>query len=84
MTRPKWGKEKERVVQTGYYAEHRCIPCGNGYWNELPDTVTYATPVCCGKPTVPTGRVQKDGYLLSVVLKYTCAAATKRRVYDRR
>lgn len=59
---------------TGYFAEHRCIQCGNGFWNELPDTVAYYTPMCCGKRTVPTGRVQKDGYLLSIVAKHKEAA----------
>ena len=60
--------------QTGYFAEHRCIPCGNGSWDELPDTVTYMTPICCGKRMVPTGRVQKDGYLLSIITKHAEAA----------
>lgn len=50
-----------------YYAEHRCIPCGNASWNKLPDTSGYSIPACCGKNMMPTGRVQKDGYLLSTV-----------------
>ena len=59
---------------SGYYAEHRCIPCGNGTWDELPTTPTYMTPVCCGKQTVPTGRVVHNGQLLSVMFKHQEAA----------
>ena len=55
---------------TGYFAEHRCIPCGNGSWDELPDTVAYSTPICCGKSMVPTGRIQHEGCLLSIVPLY--------------
>ena len=64
----------EGTKGTSYFAEHRCIPCGKGSWDELPTTAAYSTPICCGKHMVPTGRVQKDGYLLSIVAKHKEAA----------
>lgn len=59
---------------TGYFAEYRCIPCGNGSWCELPTTVSFATPRCCDKHTVPTGRIWNYGALVSIVAKHKAAA----------
>ena len=64
------GSNMTRETGTAYFAEHRCIPCGKGSWDELPDTLAYMTPLCCGKSMVPTGRVQHEGCLLSIVAKY--------------
>ena len=50
--------------------EHRCVPCGIGLWDEAPDTTYYIKPNHCGKAMVPTGRVENDGDLLTVVCKY--------------
>lgn len=59
---------------TGYFAEYRCIPCGRGSWDEMPSTIYCVAPICCGKPMVRTGRIQKDGFLLTIVAKHKEAA----------
>lgn len=55
-------------------AQHRCVPCGRDVWDQVPDTTTYTRPVCCGKPMVPTGRVENDGDLIAIVPFYKVAA----------
>ena len=56
------------------HAQHRCLPCGRDVWDKVPDTTYYIRPVCCGKAMLPTGRVENDGALLSIVPSYKQAA----------